>query len=391
MAAGRSAQGWVVVPVAYAAFYLVLRLGGPLALRRTERKNAEVEPLDPGHRGVEVTGRRTEETAQWLVEHCDLPRVSAGGRSRLRVDAATYARVGEVAEQIDTGYTRVNGDVLVVHDLQPAAVRVHALRRRGWWRLLGDDRAEWDITDGDRTGRLVSGKAHLVSGLPVLVCFRFCAVFGGTSRWMIGFPRKPVGGSSTDERQVLTRVFPPLTASPHVVDPVEVLVPLENALVERRRRYLSLLEELAAEPDLSFRDARRAPDLALLTRVAGEVMAGSGERLCDLVDRAKEEHGLQVAIACARALARLPLGEFRSLTQRLLPIVGSRILSLQWTLTPSWTCVRCRGACRASATRADSGCCPGSRTSSRGWASSTILGSSGSSRGWPRRPVGSTR
>ena len=104
VAAGRSAWGWGVLPAAYAASYLVQRLGGPLALRRVERRNAELAPWDPGHRGVEVTGWRADETAQWLVEHCDLPRVSAsGGLSRLRVDAATYARVGEVAVQMDTG------------------------------------------------------------------------------------------------------------------------------------------------------------------------------------------------------------------------------------------------------------------------------------------------
>jgi hypothetical protein len=41
-----------------------------------------------------------------------------------------------------------------------------------------------------------------------------------------------------------------------------------------------------------------------------------------------------LAVVCAQALARLPLEEFRSLSSRILSIVGSRILSLQWDITP---------------------------------------------------------
>jgi hypothetical protein len=333
VAAGRTAWGWGLLPGGFAAFYLVQRLGGPVAFRRSERRNARVTPVDPGHRGVEVTGWRAEETAQWLVEHCDLPRVSANGLSRLRVDTATYARVGEVSAQISTGYTRANGDVLAVRDLQPAAVRVHGRRRQGWWRLLGDDLTVWEVTDGDRSQLLVSSKASLVSGPPVFVYFRFVAVFGGTSRWVLGFPRRPVAGSA-EGHEALARAFPPLDGVPrHLVDPVEVLVPLERALVEVRQRYWALLDVLAAEPDLSFR-TRRAPDLGPLIRAPGDAMAGSGGRLCDLVDRAKQEHSQRLAVACAQALSRLPLEEFRSLTPRVLAIVGSRILSLQWTITP---------------------------------------------------------
>jgi hypothetical protein len=41
-----------------------------------------------------------------------------------------------------------------------------------------------------------------------------------------------------------------------------------------------------------------------------------------------------LAVVCAQALTRLPLEEYRSLTPRILTIVGSRILSLQWDITP---------------------------------------------------------
>ena len=332
--AGETAWGWAILPGGYAAFYLVQRLGGPVALRLSERRNAGVTPVDPGHRGVEVTGWQAAGTAQWLVEHCDLPRVSADGLSRLRVDAATYARVGEVAELIGTGYTRTNGDVLAVRELQPAAVRVHAMRRRGWWRLMGEDLTVWEVTDGDRTQRLVSSKASLVRGLPVFVLFRFVAIFGGKSRWVIGFPRRTVA-TSANVNEALAHAFPPLVGAPrHVVDPVEVLVPLEAALVESRRRYWALLDQLSSETDLSFRAAGKAPDLTPLSRATGSLMAGSGERLCDLVDRAKHERGQHVAVLCAQALSRLPLEEFRSLTPRILTVVSSRILSLQWKITP---------------------------------------------------------
>ena len=334
VAADRTAMVWGVLPAAFATLYLLQRFGGPVALRRAERRNATVTRVVPGHRGLEVTGWQAQDTARWLVEHCDLPRVSAAGRSRLRVDAATYARVGEVSTRITTGFTREDGDVLVVQDLQPTAVQVHAHRRRGWWRLLGGDQTTWEVTDGDLTQRLVSTKPSLVRGPPVFACFRFVAVFGGKSQWVIGFSRRTVP-TPADGREGLAHAFPPLVETPRtVVDSVEVLAPLEGALADAHRRYGALLDELAAAPDLSFRGARGAPDLTVLVRATEGLVAGSGERLCDLVDRAKEEHGRRLAVVCAQALARLPLEEYRSLTSRILSIVSSRILSLQWDITP---------------------------------------------------------
>src|SRR5918994_168907 len=222
--------------------------GAPLALRRAERRNAAVTPVVPGHRGLEVTGWQSQDTARWLVEHCDLPRVSADGRSRLRVDAATYARVGDVSTRISTGFMREDGDVLVVQDLQPTAVRVHAHRHRGWWRVLGGDQTTWEVTDGDLTQRLVSTKPSLVRGPPVFACFRFVAVFGGQSQWVIGFSRRTVP-TPADGREGLAHAFPPLGNTVRtVVDSVEVLAPLEGALADAHRRYGALLDELAAAP-----------------------------------------------------------------------------------------------------------------------------------------------
>jgi hypothetical protein len=334
VAAGRTATAWGVLPAAFATLYLLQRFGGPVALRRAERRNAAVTPVVPGHRGLEVTGWQAQDTARWLVEHCDLPRVSADGRSRLRVDPATYARVGEVSTRISTGFIREDGGVLVVHDLQPTAVRVHAHRHRGWWRIMGGDQTTWDVTDGELTQRLHSTKPSLVRGPPVFACFRFVAVFGGRSQWVIGFSRRTVP-TPADGREGLAHAFPPLVDAPRtVVDAVEVLAPLEGALADAHRRYWALLDELAAAPDLSFRAGRGAPDLTALVRATEGLIAGSGQRLCDLVDRAKEEHGRRLAVVCAQALTRLPLEEYRSLTPRILTIVGSRILSLQWDITP---------------------------------------------------------
>ena len=334
VAAGRTAWGWSVLPAAFASLYLLQRFGGSVALRRAERRNARVTPVVPGHRGVEVTGWQAQDTARWLVEHCDLPRVTADGRCRLRVDAATYARVREVSTQISTGFTSEDGNVLVVHDLQPTAVRVHAHRRQGWWRILGGDQVVWDVTDGDFTQRLLSTKPSLVRGPPVFVYFRFVAIFGGKSQWVIGFPRR-TASALADGRKGLAHAFPPLVdTAPTVVDADEVLAPLESALADAHRRYWALLDQLAAAPDLSFRNRRPEPDLTPLVRAKGGLLAGSGERLCDLVDRAKQEHGRRIAVVCAQALTRLPTEEYRALAPRILAIVSSRILSLQWDITP---------------------------------------------------------
>jgi hypothetical protein len=56
--------------------------------------------------------------------------------------------------------------------------------------------------------------------------------------------------------------------------------------------------------------------------------------LCDLVIRAKERRDEAGARLGAELLAVLNPEEFRSLKERLIPILGSRILALRWELTP---------------------------------------------------------
>jgi hypothetical protein len=204
----------------------------------------------------------------------------------------------------------------------------------GWWRILGGDQTTWGVTDGDFTQRLLSTKPSLVRGPPVFVCFRFVAIFGGKSQWVIGFSRRTASADAYG-RKGLAHAFPPLVdTAPTVVDADEVLAPLESALANAHRRYWALLDQLAAAPDLSFRSGRPEPDLTPLVRAKGGLLAGSGERLCDLVDRAKQEHGRRIAVVCAQALTRLPTEEYRALAPRILAIVSSRILSLQWDITP---------------------------------------------------------
>ncbi len=105
---------------------------------------------------------------------------------------------------------------------------------------------------------------------------------------------------------------------------------LQGALAERRWRYLRLIDDL----DHRSPGTITPRDLADLHNVPAEAVAGTGTALCDLVDRAKEGHGWHLAHGAAIALSRLPTEELRSLTPRLLRITGSRILSLQWQLTP---------------------------------------------------------
>jgi len=248
----------------------------------------------------------------------------------MRLDPQALARVAELRDQVRVG-DRVDGEVYRVPGSESGAVTVRSHDAvTSWWRLVsGDQLRVWDVEAGERRQRLHSGRAEVVGWLPLLVCFHFLAVFGGRSRWVVGFPRR-VGADLGEDREVLLRAFAPRPDPPTYADPSGPLGTLGAIVAERRGRFLATLDHLECTPDPEL----TRHDLAGLHLVHGAGTAGAGARLCDLVDRAKEGASLLLAESAARALAEVPGDELRELTPRLLRITGSRILSLQWEITP---------------------------------------------------------
>lgn len=329
VAAGETAPGWATLPAAYAAWYVVLSIGGRLAVRRMRHLPDPIPVEVAGRGGVEVIGPDGHEAARWLLAHSEVTVVGLDDATWLRPDPAALARARELMAQVKVGY-RSEGEVLIVPRAPMVAVTVRERPLRGWLRLLvGENVTVWEVTDGGSVQRLMSGRPEVVGRLPAWVCFYFSGVFGGRSRWVVGFARRREGELG-NVAGVLGRLFRERPATPSYADASAALAHLEGVLAERRQRYLRLLDELDHRPPRTL----TGPDLADLHNAPAAAVAGTGTALCDLVDRAKEGHGWHLAHSAAIALSRLPTEELLSLTPRLLRITGSRILSLRWRVTP---------------------------------------------------------
>jgi hypothetical protein len=329
VAAGREPWAWGALPAAYAGVYLLQWIGGHLALRGMRRSHDAAMPV-PATDGVALSGPDRTRTAAWLVEHADAPEVGFDEVTWLRLRPDERARAQALTGQVDVDWYRWEGEYFVVPGRRPAGVTVEESRYGSRLHLVtGDGLMQWEVRSGGATQRLFSGMAGVVGPVPLVVCFYFVAVFGGRSQWVTGFVRRRAAAFGAVD-DVLGRVFEKRPDVPTYADATDELERLEALVAERRERYLAVLDRLADKPVKGW----RANHLADLHVVRGQAMAGTGDRLCDLIDRAKEERGWELAGAAAIALAGIPADELRALTPRILRITGSRILSLEWRVTP---------------------------------------------------------
>jgi len=355
--AGTEPLGYGLLPAGYALLFLVQRLGGPLRAASLARHNAAFRPVAAGSRLVRlrVPGRRdfAHQTARNLMHRKGLSQVlvemgmwRSRGRLHLRPTAAGTDFLREVVPDRDLRRSDKDAwiEPVAARRLKPAIdLRLEertSLLLKGHFSLLM-------VRAGQEHGQLASGRVAVIGNWPLMVFFYDFAVFSGGSRaasWQVGFlPGRSItlaeGGHERMLDAALIGSKPPTEADRQ--DLTATLAPLEGWLERRRcalaqqkgrerRRAIAEFDQLIASskftPSLIKADFLEEPEL----------LRGSGRKLCQALAAAKQRRKQFAALIAANALAALPLDEFVTLEEELLPLLGSRVLLLEWRLTPDF-------------------------------------------------------
>jgi hypothetical protein len=199
-------------------------------------------------------------------------------------------------------------------------------------RQGGPSGLAFSICDGDDCQKLVVGRAATVMPLPLFFLFYMLAWNGGRSFWVAGFwrGRSRAIGPGGEARQHGGTV-PTLCAAPEApAVPIDV-APLFAQLA---RAQEAMLAEARSELRRFLAGEIRWPGNVRRLQVRPSALAGFGAALCDYVSTGKEQRNPSGAQLAAELLALIGADEFALLEERLLPILGSRILALRWELTP---------------------------------------------------------
>jgi hypothetical protein len=187
------------------------------------------------------------------------------------------------------------------------------------------------ICDGGDCQEVISAEYSTVMPIPLFMMFYMIAWSGnGKSFWICGFWRGRTQPIGLPRPSRYSSVSPSLFAREAPVQPVDP-GPLFERLEASQRWMLKeartqLVDYLAGKIRYPLQVHR------LIARP--HTLAGLGAELCDLVIRSKEQRDEAGARLGAELLAVIHPDEFRSLRERLIPILGSRILALRWKITP---------------------------------------------------------
>jgi hypothetical protein len=248
---------------------------------------------------------------------------------------------------------------LRLDDADPAAAAgsvALTVREGGSWLLRGS-LATVTIDDGSSRRRSSTGRAAPVGNWPLFcIAYDFALFSGGARRgaWHAGFaPGRLVVLGERTARELVEAALVPQTPSAEVSAPAlkAMLAPMLPELVRRRVRRDAAMERrvqqaagelkrwLTGEADrnafLNWRFLPGRPDK----------LSGSGPGLCAKLAEAKEARDRPSAEMAASLLAALPLEEFVALEEALIPLLGSRILALEWQLTPDLDVSKLPKAC----------------------------------------------
>jgi hypothetical protein len=185
----------------------------------------------------------------------------------------------------------------------------------------------------------------VIGNWPLFTFFYDARMFSGSpgnGRWYAGFvPGRPVTLQLTSDHGLVDAVFAQANPSSEVgpeqlrrqLQPLAPFFARRAAAEVRRRRRnrraaLAELERFAEtgklSPKLVTADFAEEPEL----------LCGKGPVLCAALRNAKAKRQQIAAMIAAKHLSALPHDEFVTLEEELLALLGSRILALEWQLTP---------------------------------------------------------
>ncbi len=345
IASGYSDPRLGVLPVAYVALFLVQFLGGPIYVRRLQAGNAAFAPVEPGARTIVVEGDSIAGSyGHWLLRHCDVAQVHVlavprrsnpvKARQYLHLSPADVERVAALIDHANVAGWSIDRKMNVLSvpaegvEPDPAAVHLRFHPHRAPLALVTGTRVVLEVSADGRIRRWVGGDAAVIGPVPLFTAFYWMAIFGGQSRWHVGFARKkPVALGTARLYDMIAATFPaqPQSGPTRFADPSSLISQLEQSARERRSRAVDELEELLSLADCADWKNRFLPQHAL--HHFPEVMDGYGARICDALESARACKNNPGVVRYAQLLAALSASEYTAVGPRLITLLNSKELA----------------------------------------------------------------
>lgn len=364
---GSRPAGHGVLPTAFFLFFAVQRIGGPRLLSRLQADNDAFKPLDAGDRLVRFRSSAPAAVrarqAQQLFEQSGLAWLAimpARRRSRGQLLFRPSAEAAELLRSLlEPGEWQAGKGGMRLDDfkvpVRADSVAITIREGRSW--LLAGRLATVTIDDGSSRRRLSAGRPAPVGNWPLFVLAYDFAVFSGGARrgsWHAGFVpgRAVVLGERTAHELVEAALVPQTPSAEVSAQALEaVLAPMLPDLARRRSQRAAAKEKQVQEAEAGLK-RWLAGDASMrffrhwrLLVDRPEKLSGNGLQLCAKLAECKEARDRSSAEIAASLLAALPLDEFVAIEDALIPLLGSRILALEWQLTPDLDVSKLPKAC----------------------------------------------
>ena len=340
---GRTASPLAILPILYFGAHTWQFVQSRRLTAEIGQQTKAYRPVALGGRAVELQGEQLWSEATGLLKSgvtnivcCnDSERtgsVSLAGNSAVLISAEDGRKFQEMMPKRmrPEGWNMVSGTVIQTpgHETEPAV-------KIAWKSLPVSQRKPTGkrvtICDGDDCQEVISAEYSTVMPVPLFMLFYMLAWSGnGRSFWICGFWRGRTQPIGLPRPSRYSSVTPNLFAPETPVQPVNA-GPLFERLEAAQK---SMLKEALTQLVDYLAGQIRYPVQVHRLVARPHTLAGLGANLCDLVIRAKDGRDEAGARLGAELLAVIHPEEFRSLRERLIPILGSRILALRWEITP---------------------------------------------------------
>jgi hypothetical protein len=367
---GRTAHPLAIFPILYFgahAWQFVQSRRLPAQIRQQAK---DYRPVALGGRAVELQGEQLWSEATELLKSgvtnivcCnDSERtgsVSLAGNSAVLISAEDGKKFHEMMPKSmrPEGWNMVSGTVIQTpgYETEPAV-------KITWNSLPLSQRKptgkKVTICDGDDCQEVISAEYSTVMPVPLFMLFYMLAWSGnGRSFWICGFWRGRTQPIGLPRPSRYSSVSPSLFAPGAPAQPIDA-----GPLFERLEAAQRWMQKEARTQLVDYLAGKIRYPLQVHRLIARpHTLAGLGAELCDLVIRSKERRDEAGARLGAELLAVIHPDEFRSLRERLIPILGSRILALRWEITPELDRAPLPSTVRASANTGATACwrrCP---------------------------------
>lgn len=352
--AGRASPLLGVLPAAYAALFVVQRLGGLPWWRRLEAEAQAFAPQPTGQATVAFAER--EHSAETLIAGRAIARLFEPGWRKsetgrmlhwLRPDDAETLRAafGEHCPR-EWKFQDRDGAVLLTRPCdRPDGEAITLSRgrlRTPLWLVTG--LSELAARGPAGTWRMAYGKAQVVGWLPTFSFFRFTSISGPQHNSLhLGFPRKAAGTLPTPERvdgHELGNLLLPRGGDGELFDEAGLAglhaIIAEEARIRAARRKEAIANLPAYWQRVADDQLPKSVDLdthSLLTEESERIGESDVPLILTMAERARDNRDMLDLLRAAALLQAAPLDRLQPHLPRIEALLNSRKLALQWDVS----------------------------------------------------------